>query len=71
MLNLLDYIFNKVIPKKLTVWVCFFVCFLLDKVDSAQFTNVTIAYISANLLAKWVPYLKKKILDKHTQLPKK
>lgn len=60
-LDKIDYILNKVIPKKLLVWVVFFVCFMVDKVDSTQFTSVTIGYISANLLSKWAPYVQKKI----------
>lgn len=60
----LDFILNKMLPKKLIVWLTFFICFLSGRVDSQMFTNVTIAYITANLLSKWVPYISNKITNK-------
>ena len=63
MLATLDYIFNKVLPKKFIVWFIFFICFIVGRVSADQFTNITLGYISANLLSKWSPYIKQKIDD--------
>ena len=46
------------IPKKFLIWIVCLVLFLIGKIDSGQITTITVAYITANIVAKYTPKAK-------------
>ena len=46
------------IPKKFLIWIVCLVLFLIGKIDSGQITTITVAYITANIAAKYTPKAK-------------
>ncbi len=54
----LNYLFNAVLPKKFIIWITALVLFLVGLINPSQFTTITVAYISANVIAKYTPKAK-------------
>jgi hypothetical protein len=51
----LDYFLNKVIPKKLVVWVVATILIYNDKLDGNMWGYITMIYLGVNIIQKFNP----------------
>lgn len=63
-LDKIDYFFNKVVPKKLIVWITATIALFMKLIDGNVWGIITGIYLGVNIIGKFAPFISNNNEDK-------